>query len=150
MLPVLEGIAKDEGTGLADVIVLAGNVGVEQAAKAAGFDITVPFAPGPRRRDGRDDGCRLLRAAPGCSFLEKVKPLSAERMAGRATSRSAWSRSARSPRLSAIQQWKAYQRDGDDGSKSDKNASQHGCSRIGATAARQEPPRDRGLIGPLL
>jgi len=28
------------------VIVLAGNVGVEQAAKAAGFDITVPFSPG--------------------------------------------------------------------------------------------------------
>ena len=31
---------------MADVIVLAGNVGVEQAAKAAGFDVTVPFAPG--------------------------------------------------------------------------------------------------------
>jgi catalase-peroxidase len=31
---------------VADVIVLAGNVGVEQAAKAAGFDIDVPFAPG--------------------------------------------------------------------------------------------------------
>ena len=30
----------------ADVIVLAGNVGVEQAAKAAGVDVTVPFAPG--------------------------------------------------------------------------------------------------------
>jgi catalase-peroxidase len=31
---------------LADVIVLAGNVGVEQAAKAAGIDVTVPFTPG--------------------------------------------------------------------------------------------------------
>ena len=31
---------------MADVIVLAGNVGVEQAAKAAGFDVKVPFAPG--------------------------------------------------------------------------------------------------------
>ena len=31
---------------LADLIVLAGNVGVEQAAKKAGFDVTVPFAPG--------------------------------------------------------------------------------------------------------
>ncbi len=31
---------------LADVIVLAGNVGVEQAAKAAGVDVTVPFTPG--------------------------------------------------------------------------------------------------------
>jgi catalase-peroxidase len=31
---------------LADVIVLAGGVGVEQAAKSAGFDVTVPFTPG--------------------------------------------------------------------------------------------------------
>ncbi len=31
---------------LADLIVLAGNVGVEQAAKAAGHAVTVPFAPG--------------------------------------------------------------------------------------------------------
>ncbi len=46
VLAVLEGIAKDTGASIADVIVLAGNVGVEQAAKAAGVDITVPFAPG--------------------------------------------------------------------------------------------------------
>ncbi|HET6307436.1 MAG TPA: catalase/peroxidase HPI, partial [Rhodopila sp.] len=31
---------------LADLIVLAGNAGVEQAAKAAGHDVTVPFTPG--------------------------------------------------------------------------------------------------------
>ncbi|SFJ17315.1 catalase-peroxidase [Bosea sp. OK403] len=31
---------------LADLIVLAGNAGVELAAKAAGHDVTVPFAPG--------------------------------------------------------------------------------------------------------
>ena len=31
---------------LADVIILAGNVGVEQAARAAGFDVSVPFSPG--------------------------------------------------------------------------------------------------------
>lgn len=31
---------------MADLIVLAGNVGVEQAAKAAGHDIAVPFAAG--------------------------------------------------------------------------------------------------------
>jgi catalase-peroxidase len=31
---------------LADLIVLAGNVGVEQAAKKAGFEVAVPFAPG--------------------------------------------------------------------------------------------------------
>ncbi|MDJ0956699.1 MAG: catalase/peroxidase HPI [Arenicellales bacterium] len=46
VLEVLEGIAADTGASMADVIVLAGNVGVEQAAKAAGFDVTVPFAPG--------------------------------------------------------------------------------------------------------
>ncbi|WP_336292336.1 catalase/peroxidase HPI [Cronobacter dublinensis] len=38
---------------LADLIVLAGVVGIEQAAKAAGVDITVPFAPG--RVDARQD-----------------------------------------------------------------------------------------------
>ncbi|WP_127090603.1 catalase/peroxidase HPI [Aquabacter cavernae] len=31
---------------LADVIVLAGNVGVEEAAKAAGHDVAIPFSPG--------------------------------------------------------------------------------------------------------
>jgi catalase (peroxidase I) len=35
------------------VIVLAGNVGVEQAIKAAGFDVEVPFAPG--RGDATDE-----------------------------------------------------------------------------------------------
>jgi catalase-peroxidase len=43
---VLGSIAAAAGASLADVIVLAGNVGVEQAVKAAGFDIAVPFAPG--------------------------------------------------------------------------------------------------------
>ncbi|WP_105636178.1 catalase/peroxidase HPI [Cronobacter dublinensis] len=38
---------------LADLIVLAGVVGIEQAAKAAGVGITVPFAPG--RVDARQD-----------------------------------------------------------------------------------------------
>jgi catalase-peroxidase len=46
VLAVLEKIAAETGASVADVIVLAGNVGVEQAAKAAGFDVTVPFAPG--------------------------------------------------------------------------------------------------------
>ncbi|MBA4208867.1 MAG: catalase/peroxidase HPI [Parvibaculum sp.] len=46
VLSVLEPIAKETGASLADVIVLAGNVGVEQAAKAAGTTIEVPFAPG--------------------------------------------------------------------------------------------------------
>ncbi|MDF1717412.1 MAG: catalase/peroxidase HPI [Antarcticimicrobium sp.] len=46
VLSVLEPIAAETGASVADVIVLAGNLGVEQAARAAGFDITVPFAPG--------------------------------------------------------------------------------------------------------
>jgi len=53
VLDVLEGIAADTGASVADVIVLAGNVGVEQAAKAAGFDIEVPFTPG--RGDATDE-----------------------------------------------------------------------------------------------
>ena len=46
VLAVLEPIAAEAGASLADIIVLAGNVGVEQAAKAAGFDIEVSFTPG--------------------------------------------------------------------------------------------------------
>ena len=53
VLAVLEPIAAESGASLADVIVLAGNVGVEQAAKAADFDITVPFSPG--RGDATDE-----------------------------------------------------------------------------------------------
>ncbi len=53
VLSVLEPIAAEAGASLADVIVLAGNVGIEQAAKAAGFGVTVPFAPG--RGDATDD-----------------------------------------------------------------------------------------------
>ena len=53
VLDVLTTIANETGASVADVIVLAGNVGVEQAAKAAGFDITVPFAPG--RGDATDE-----------------------------------------------------------------------------------------------
>ena len=53
VLSVLEPIAKSSGASLADVIVLAGNVGVEQAAKAAGIAIEVPFAPG--RGDATDE-----------------------------------------------------------------------------------------------
>lgn len=52
VLSVLEPIAAEFGISVADTIVLAGNVGVEQAAKAAGFNITVPFSPG--RGDATD------------------------------------------------------------------------------------------------
>lgn len=46
VLAVLERIAIDNGVSIADVIVLAGNVGVEQAAKAAGVEVEVPFSAG--------------------------------------------------------------------------------------------------------
>lgn len=53
VLGVLGGIAQDSGASVADVIVLAGNVGVEQAAKAAGYTVDVPFSPG--RGDATED-----------------------------------------------------------------------------------------------
>jgi catalase-peroxidase len=50
VLSKLEAIQKDFGgakkVSLADLIVLAGNTGVEKAAKAAGVDVKVPFTPG--------------------------------------------------------------------------------------------------------
>ncbi|MCA0996743.1 catalase/peroxidase HPI [Alloyangia pacifica] len=53
VLSVLEPLASAAGASLADTIVLAGNTGVELAAKAAGYDISVPFAPG--RGDATDE-----------------------------------------------------------------------------------------------
>ena len=53
VLSVLEPIANESGVSVADVIVLAGNIGVEQAAKAAGFEVSVPFSPG--RGDASDE-----------------------------------------------------------------------------------------------
>ncbi|MFN3673347.1 MAG: peroxidase family protein, partial [Bosea sp. (in: a-proteobacteria)] len=46
VLGVLEGVEAATGASLADVTVLAGCHGVEQAAQAAGFAVNVPFAPG--------------------------------------------------------------------------------------------------------
>ncbi len=48
VLRALEGIQASFGktVSLADLVVLGGAVGVEQAAKKAGVDITVPFTPG--------------------------------------------------------------------------------------------------------
>ena len=53
VLAVLEPIAQETGASVADIIVLAGNVGLEQSIKAAGFNVSVPFSPG--RGDATDE-----------------------------------------------------------------------------------------------
>lgn len=54
VIAVLEGIqAAHGGVSLADLIVLAGSVGIEQAAKAAGHTVDVPFTSG--RGDATDE-----------------------------------------------------------------------------------------------
>jgi len=63
-LPRLRGIAGK--LSLADVIVLAGVVGVEQAAKAAGVTVDVPFAP------GRVDATQAQTDVESFALLEPV------------------------------------------------------------------------------
>ncbi|WP_258099029.1 catalase/peroxidase HPI [Marinoscillum pacificum] len=53
VLSKLEPIATEFGISIADTIVLAGSVGIEKAAKAAGMNVEVPFAPG--RGDATDE-----------------------------------------------------------------------------------------------
>ncbi|MFT6541412.1 MAG: catalase-peroxidase [Maricaulis maris] len=66
VLGVLEPIARDAGASLADVIVLAGNVGIEQAARAAGHDVAVPFSP------GRGDATDAMTDAESFDVLEPL------------------------------------------------------------------------------
>src|SRR5574343_520251 len=65
-LAVYEQIAAETGASIADVIVLAGNVGVEQAAKAAGFAVEVPFAP------GRGDATQAMTDVESFAVLEPL------------------------------------------------------------------------------
>jgi len=66
VLAVYEKIATETGASVADIIVLAGNVGVEQAAKAAGFPIEVPFDP------GRGDATQAMTDVESFEVLEPL------------------------------------------------------------------------------
>ena len=52
-LSILKTIASDTGASLADTIVIAGNLAIEEAAKAAGYGITIPLVKG--RGDATQD-----------------------------------------------------------------------------------------------
>ncbi|MDG1116111.1 MAG: catalase/peroxidase HPI [Flavimaricola sp.] len=66
VLGILEPIAAEAGASVADVIVLAGTVGLEQAIKAAGHDVGVPFTP------GRGDATAEQTDAESFSVLEPL------------------------------------------------------------------------------
>jgi catalase-peroxidase len=93
VLNTLEGIRSSfnsaasggKKVSLADLIVLAGGVGVEQAAKKAGHDVTVPFAPG--RMDASQEQTDVLAfavlepLADGFrNYLKTKLPISAEEL----------------------------------------------------------------------
>ena len=65
VLKIYEDIAAEAGNvSIADLIVLGGSVGIEQAAKAAGASVTVPFTP------GRSDASAEQTDAAGFAVLE--------------------------------------------------------------------------------
>ena len=61
-----QGQSNGKKVSLADLIVLAGNAGVEAAAKAAGHNVTVPFSP------GRTDASQAQTDVESFGYLEPV------------------------------------------------------------------------------
>jgi catalase-peroxidase len=66
VLAVYEKISAETGVSIADLIVLGGCVGIETAAKAGGFEVTVPFAP------GRGDASQEQTDAESFAVLEPL------------------------------------------------------------------------------
>lgn len=66
VLSVYEKIAKESGISIADTIVLGGNIGIEQAAKAGGFDVKVPFT------QGRGDATQEMTDVESFEVLEPL------------------------------------------------------------------------------
>ncbi len=64
VIGVLEEIAAEAGASFADVLVLAGNVGIEHAARAAGHSVTVPF------NGGRGDATQEQTDVESFGYLE--------------------------------------------------------------------------------
>ena len=63
-ISVLEPIASEHGISLADTIVIAGNTAVEEAAKAGGYNINIPF------KAGRGDASQEMTDINSFSNLE--------------------------------------------------------------------------------
>jgi len=66
VLNSLEAIASETGASIADTIVIAGNLGIEKAALAAGVEVTVPF------QAGRGDASQEMTDADSFAPLEPV------------------------------------------------------------------------------
>ena len=66
VIAIYEKISNETGASIADIIVLGGNIGIEQSAKAGGFDIKVPFIP------GRGDATEEMTDAESFEVLEPV------------------------------------------------------------------------------
>ncbi len=66
VLGALEPIAQDTGASIADLIVLGGNVGIEQAISAAGGQASLPFSP------GRGDATADQTDGPSFDVLEPL------------------------------------------------------------------------------